>query len=525
MSSAFPPPAAVALDSPSSDAGSLQVKDVYISSEKVAQDAHEGVIDRDRRAEKRALLKVDLVVIPLVGMYYLLSFIDRSNIGNARIAGLQKTLNMSNTQFSTALTITYVPYILMELPMNLLMKRLGANNTLPIMVALWGMVCACQGAVKTYGGLLACRFFLGALEGGLFPGIVLYMSTFYKRHEMQLRFSMMFSATSLAGAFSGLLAAGIENMDGVRGLSGWAWIFILEGVFTTLFGLITFFLRIPSSPNQISPLILTPHERSTYCAALGEDWSADADVDGEEPEVFSWKEVGSVFTLKEGLHVWLICVPLFFSGVTLFGLANFTPTIVNALGYGTTHTQLLTVPPYACSFVLSIVCSYLCDKYKQRGAMAVGTSLLAAVGYAIFLGSKNKHADYAALFLQIIGVYAGAPCLSTWNSNNVQPHYRRATAIACAFAATNIGGIVSTWIFIDPPRFHTATSINLAFSLAMAAFCAIIMIYLDHVNERKKREIERLEKEGDIHGGESGWDSRRERRRLGDRHPRFVYTL
>ncbi|KAI0769506.1 MFS general substrate transporter [Irpex lacteus] len=426
---------------------------------------------------------------------------------------------MTNEQFSTALTITYVPYILMELPMNLLMKRLGANNTLPIMVALWGMVCACQGAVKTYGGLLACRFFLGALEGGLFPGIVLYMSSFYKRHEMQLRFSMMFSATSLAGAFSGLLAAAIQNMHGLRGLPGWAWIFILEGVFTTLFGLITFLIGVPATPTQFSTRILTPDERSVYCTALAEDWSADADVDGREPEVFSWSEVWSVFTNAK--HVLLTCVPLFFSGVTLFGLANFTPTIVNALGYGATHTQLLTVPPYACSFVISIVCSYLCDKYKQRGPMATGTSLLAAVGYALFLGSKNKHADYAALFLQIIGVYAGAPCLSTWNSNNVQPHYRRATAIAAAFASTNIGGIVSTWIFVDPPRFHTATSINLAFSLAMVAFCAYIMVYLSHANKLKCQEVERLKKEF----GENGeWDSRAERRRLGDRHPRFVYT-
>ena len=128
--------------------------------------------------------------------------------------------------------------------MNLLMKRLGANYTLPLMVTLWGMITACQGAVKTYGGLIACRFFLGALEGklyrlqsrfdylqtfigGLFPGVVLYMSSFYKRHDMQFRFAMMFSTTSLAGAFSGLLAAAIQNMDGLRGLPGWAWIFII----------------------------------------------------------------------------------------------------------------------------------------------------------------------------------------------------------------------------------------------------------------------------------------------------------
>ncbi|KAI0320432.1 MFS general substrate transporter, partial [Amylostereum chailletii] len=438
----------------------------------------------DRRAERSAAWKVDLLVVPLVGMYYLLSFLDRSNIGNARLAGLQQSLNMSNHQFSTALTITYVPYIVMELPMNLVMKRFGANITLPLMVTLWGMVCACQGAVKTYGGLLACRFFLGALEGGLFPGIVLYMSSFFKRHALQLRFSMMFSVTSLAGAFSGLLAAAIENMDGIRGLPGWAWIFILEGLFTTVFGLVSVFI-IPAEPRDIK--YLTPEEREAYTRALAEDWSGDADADGKAQEVFSWSEVASVFT--DAPHVLLLGLPLFFSGVTLYGLANFTPTIVNALGFSPTRSQLLSVPPYACSFVFSIVASYFSDRYGQRGIMAVACSLLAAAGYAIFIGTANTHANYAGLFLQIVGVYSVTPCLSTWNANNVQPHYRRATAVAFAFVCTNLGGIVSTWIFIGPPRFHVASSINLAFALAMAVLCAGTMGFLRRGNARKRREV------------------------------------
>jgi len=477
---------------------------------------YDGEVAVDPRVEKSAQWKVDLVVVPLVGMYYLLSFIDRSNIGNARVAGLEKSLRMTDHDFSTALTVTYVPYIVMELPMNLLMKRLGANITLPLMVTLWGMVCACQGAVKTYGGLLACRFFLGALEGGLFPGIVLYMSSFYKRHALQLRFTMMFSATSLAGAFSGLLAAAIQNMDGVRGLPGWAWIFILEGIFTTVFGLASWFI-IPAGPTDIK--YLSAVERETYCASLAQDWSGDADADGQSKEIFSWSEVTSVFT--DAPHVMLLLLPLFFSGVTLFGLANFTPTIVSAFGFSATRTQLLTVPPYACSFVVSILSSYFSDKYKQRSAMAIGSSLLAAAGYAIFLGTGNKHSDYGALFLQIVGVYSAAPCLSTWNSNNVQPHFRRASAIAMAFMATNVGGIVSTWIFTGPPRFRTASCINLAFSLGLAAMCFVVVLQLRSANLRKQAEVARLEREDP--GG--AWDSLAERHRLGDRHPRFEYTL
>ncbi|KAI0050311.1 MFS general substrate transporter [Auriscalpium vulgare] len=488
--------------------------------EKGSDLGHAEALTVDDAAARRAAFKIDIVVIPLVGMYYLLSFLDRSNIGNAKIAGLTKDLKMSPHQFSVALTITYVPYILMELPMNLLMKRLGANRTLPIMVILWGAVCAAQGAVKTYHSLLITRFFLGALEGGLFPGIVLYLSSFYKRHGMQFRFAMMFSSTSLAGAFSGLLAAAIQNLHGKRHLAGWAWIFIIEGAFTSAFGLATLFF-LPATPRDIN--WLTEHEKSVYMQSLADDWSGDNDSDGEGQEVFSWSEVGSVFI--NAPHTLLLCIPLFFSGVTLFGLANFSPTIVNALGHSPNRSQLLTVPPYACSFVISIAAAYLCDKYKSRGLMTIACSLLAAIGYAIFLGTSHKHADYAALYLQIIGVYCIAPCLSTWNANNVQPHYRRATAVALSFVSTNTGGIVSTWLFTTPPRFHTATCINLAFSLGMALFSAIAIVYLKWRNTQKHAEVARLLAEHGAGTGPGEWDSKEERRRLGDRHPRFEFTL
>ncbi|KAF8258354.1 MFS general substrate transporter [Lactarius quietus] len=429
---------------------------------------------------------------------------------------------MSANQYSIALTITYVPYILMELPMNLLMKRLGANVTLPIMVILWGVVCACQGAVHSYHHLLVCRFFLGTLEGGLFPGIVLLLSNFYKRHAMQLRFAMMFSVTSLAGAFSGLLAYGIKNLNGKHGIAGWQWIFIVEGTFTTAFGLATLFF-VPASPKTIK--LLTKEERETYCRDLADDWSGDADNDETYEEVFSWSEVASAFV--DAPHVLMLFVPLFFDGVTHTDsyLTRSTPTIVNALGHSPNYTQLLTVPPYACSFVFSIVSAYFCDKYKSRGVMAIVCALIAAAGYAIFLSSDNKKANYGALYLQIIGSYAAAPCLSTWDANNVQPHYRRATAIAIAFIATNVGGIVSTWLFTDPPRFQKATRINLVFSLGMAASSLGILVYFRFRNAEKQREVQRLLQ---MHGDGTevgGWDSPSERKRLGDRHPRFEFTM
>ncbi len=142
----------------------------------------------------------------------------------------------------------------------------------------------------------------------------------------------------------------------------------------------------------------------------------------------------------------------------------------------------------------------------------------------IYIGSDDKDVNYGALFLQITGSYAMAPCLSTWNANNVQPHYRRATAVALGYIGTNSGGIVSTWLFTDAPRFQKATHVNLVFSLAMAACAVGIVFYFRACNAGKQRVIQRLVQ---IHGddtGVGGWDSLAERKRLGDRHPRFEFT-
>lgn len=134
---------------------------------------------------------------------------------------------MTDYQYSFALTITYIPYIVVEIPASLVLKRIGANILLPTMVVLWGLTTALQGFMSSYKGLLAARFFLGLFEGGLLPGIMLVMSRFYKRDQIQMRMALLFTAASLAGAFSGLLASAIVGMDGRAGHKGWQWIFIL----------------------------------------------------------------------------------------------------------------------------------------------------------------------------------------------------------------------------------------------------------------------------------------------------------
>ncbi|KAG8707632.1 hypothetical protein FRC09_001724 [Ceratobasidium sp. 395] len=469
--------------------------------------ASEGRNSEFHTLQRRAIWKIDLIsvrctaigrlIIDLRSTSDLLSFLDRANIGNARVAGLQKDLKMTNMQYSTVLTITYVPYIACELPSNLVLKKIGPHRYVK-----W------PGLVHNYSGLIATRFFLGLCEGGLLPGIVLYMSAFYRRDQLQLRLALLFSATSLAGAFSGLLAAAIINLDGRHGRPGWAWIFILEGVFTSLFGLFALVVM-PASPRQVRAL--TNAETEAVAEMLRLDGN---DTTNHEP--FSWSSVLSAFKAP---HVLLLCVPLFFSGVTLFGLAFFAPSIVNTLGYSPVRTQLMTVPPYAVSFVVSLCLAYVSDRYRIRGPILFVTGVIATAGYAIYLVHTDKHVLYGSLFLQISGAYASAPTVSAWMANNAQPYYRRATAIAIAFVFSNLGGIVSTWIFTNPPRYTVATRINLSFAVGLCAFAVIIDLYLIYKNKQKANILASPDY------GKNGEDSAEEQRRLGDKHPKFKYML
>lgn len=128
------------------------------------------------RLERKTVTKLDLLLVPSMSILYLCAFLDRVNVGNARVAGLQTDLKISDTEYQTALTITYIPYILAELPSNLILNRIGPRILLPTICILFGLVSSLQSQVYNYAGLLACRFFLGFVEGGLFPGIVLYLS-------------------------------------------------------------------------------------------------------------------------------------------------------------------------------------------------------------------------------------------------------------------------------------------------------------------------------------------------------------
>ncbi|KAI8458816.1 major facilitator superfamily domain-containing protein, partial [Phakopsora pachyrhizi] len=469
--------------------------------------------------ERKAVRKLDLTVIPILSMFYLLSFLDRSNLGNARVSGLQKSLGISDHEYSIALTVTYIPYIVAEIPASLVLKKIGPNVFLPTIVTIWGLITTLQGFVKNYHGLLAARFFLGLVEGGMFPAILLYLSSLYNRRELQLRIALCFAAASLSGAFSGLLAYLLIKLDGAGDLPGWAWIFIVEGLFTCIWGIISYFIF----PASLETSKYLTHDQKTL---LIERLAKDRCKNTMQSEKFSWGEVGKA---SKSVHVWINSLTIFMSGANLYSLAYFQPSIIKSLGYSESHTQLLSVPPFAVAFIVMLFTSYISDRYCARGFIACFCAFLGVVGFAIFYGAEvdQKSLKYFSLFLSVPGIYSAGPPLFAWQANNSEGHYRRATAIAIGSVAGNCGGILSTWLFprSDSPRYHTGTIVNLIFSIGIIVFVAANRTWLMACNNQKSKCREKLLFEYESDQTKSSTEkSDQAWKELGDKHPDFVYA-
>ncbi|KAI1789554.1 MFS general substrate transporter [Ganoderma leucocontextum] len=526
----------------------------------------EALKQHERKLTRRVLWKLDIHVLPPLAFLWLANFIDRTNIGNARIAGLEQDTHLKGKEFNTALAIFYVSYILVELPSNWVLKQFKPSRWLPFLVTLWGTVTTLSGLVQNYSGLLAIRFFLGLCEGGLLPGIMLYLSTLYKPHELQQRVGIFYASASLSGAFGGLLATAIVKMDGISGQSGWRWIFILEGIVTVIIAL-TSMLFLPADIR--SAKFFTDEEREFALKRLRTPFGVTStgplsgpsqpvvneNADPEKPsetkmdvhtpgtavhtedERFEWGEV--LRGIKDP-QVWMTAVAYMGIIVSLYSFSLFLPTIVVGLGYSGGQAQLHTVPPYVPGAVFTVVVAIASDKLQWRGPFILiflpisiagewsgwecrCKLLTYESGYILAIAAKDNAQRYAAVFLMATGIYPCGPCILSILPNNSAGHYKKATTVALQLALANCGGFVATFIYdsSQAPTYIRGHSVTLGF--VCLAWIAMLCNVMYCVWENKARAEGR--RHGNLTKYQELWDSGKTRAPIGDRHPDFRFTL
>ncbi|AOW07824.1 major facilitator superfamily domain-containing protein [Yarrowia lipolytica] len=464
--------------------------------------------------KKKLLRKMDFHIIPMLSLLYLLCFLDRGNIGNANIEGLSTDLNLTGEQYNMALTVFFFTYAPLEVPSNMLLKKFRPSIWLPSIMVAWGLVMTLMGIVQNYGGLLATRVLLGVFEAGLFPGVAYYLTTWYCRSELQFRQAMFFSAASVAGAFSGLLAFAISKMRGVAGLEGWRWIFILEGIATVVVGFIAYF-TLYDYPETAK--FLTEDERQYIMYRIkfdGQSSSSAVAQDDSMNSKYLWDAFKDIQTwLHLGLFWGIIC--------PLYSISFFLPSIIKNLGYTSSKAQLLTIPIYIVAACWGVLQAWLSDRLQKRSIFVAFNLCCMMLGYILAISisaAAHPAATYVGCYLAAFGIYPAIPGIISWISNNVSGSYKRAVAMAVQIGIGNLLGAVSTNIYRvqDKPQYRLGHSVNLGF-IVLGFVCLVsLRIFYTRQNTLKKERLA---------SGYYDSMSEDEFAQLGDRSPYFEYKL
>lgn len=180
-------------------------------------------------------------MLPTLSFLYLMCSLDKANAGNAKIYGFLEDVGMTSTQFNLALMYLFFTYGLCEPISNIMLRRLGPKIWFPCIVVAWGLVTTCTAACKSYSGYVIIRLALGMTEAGLYPGSYFILSMWYTPRELATRMAIFYGANTAAGAFGGVIAYGVGNLDHVHGWRAWQWLFLIEGVITIFGGICTYF--------------------------------------------------------------------------------------------------------------------------------------------------------------------------------------------------------------------------------------------------------------------------------------------
>ncbi|KAJ3848507.1 major facilitator superfamily domain-containing protein [Lentinula lateritia] len=454
--------------------------------------------DLSQEDERKLWRKIDLRLMPILCVIYLMSFMDR---GNAKLQGLETQLKLTGNRYNIAL--------------------FGTEEIPPFHLAPWHYCClgychvgmapfeltTLMGLVKTYPQLVGLRVCLGIAEAGLFPGVAYYLSLWYPRNALQSRIGLFFGAATIAGAFSGLFAFAVSFMSGTRGLLGWSWIFIIEGIITVAVGLISFPILVDF---PVTADFLTPEERAFVV------WKKKFDNSsvGEE-ERFMVEHVYQAFT---DWQVWIHLLIYISLVGPLYGITLFLPTIISDFGeFSTAISQLLTVPPYIFATIVLGLFAYYSDKVMMRSPFILAAQIMCLIGFSINIANVSTGAKYLGTFLIVAGSYAGFPGIVAWLGNNLCGQYKRGVGMALHIGIGNFSGAIASNIFRtqDKPRFILGHAIELMF-VGIGLICLpITVIIYSRINKKRAYFMSR------VADGLERKPSPEELRELGDRAPDF----
>ncbi|KIW71966.1 hypothetical protein PV04_00192 [Phialophora macrospora] len=409
----------------------------------------------DPAAERRLVWKFDLRLLPTLATMYLFNSLDKSNLGNAKTAGLEQTLGLTGDQYNLILSIFFVPYVLTAPFLGIAGKKWGPSRVLPIMMFCFGCCTLFVVAVKNFSGIFALRWFLGMAESAFFPLVIYYQTTFYRRGELARRLAIFYAASSIASAFGGLLSYGVFQIKS-GSLANWRYLFVIEGSCTILF---SFFAYWYLPRDAQSAKFLTAEEKQLAFYRI---------------QVDSSSVVGEKFNLRSAMAIfkhptsWIILGIEVCLGVPLQSVSLFLPVIVKRLGYSTVKTNLYTVAPNISGAAMLLILAFASDYTRLRFPFVALGFAFTCIGFIIYATvdvTTQLNVAYYACFMMTWGTSAPSVILDVWYNNNIADENKRMILTAVGVPAANLMGVVSSNIFQnkDAPKYMPALITTAAF--------------------------------------------------------------
>lgn len=433
----------------------------------------------DHKLERRICRKLDFRILPMTALMYLFNALDKGNISNAKTDGLDTDLGITGTKWNLMLSIFYIPFVLFAFPLSLLIKRYNPARVIPMLMFTFGSITLLAVSVFNFLSLMAARWFLGLCELAFFPGIIYYLTKFYRRHELARRLAIFYAAANIANAFSGLLSFGVFQINNPH-LHGWQILFLIEGSCTVAFATVAY-LFLPRSVETAK--FFTDEERACAIARVSTDSSAAAG------ESISFKDAIKVF--KHPVAIGWMCVEVCI-GVPLNSINNWFPQIVGVLGKSTVQTNLYTVAPNVWGAVSLITLAFCSDYFRVRSGFICLAVIVTLIGFAVYGAidvQAHLGAAYFACFLMTTGASACSVLTSTWYNNNTPNENRRVVISSVGVPLANAAGLISTNIFRpqDAPKYTPALGITAGFGGLAIVLIVLITSFMVFDNRRRNR--------------------------------------
>ncbi|KAK4103763.1 MFS general substrate transporter [Parathielavia hyrcaniae] len=385
--------------------------------------------------EQAVVRKFDRRLVAFVALLYLLSFLDRSNIGNARVAGMDDDLQSTPPRedwYEWSLAAFYVAYIVFEW-MSLLWRLIPAHIYVTALVLSWGVAASLQAVAVSYPMLIVLRALLGVGEAG-FTGVPFYLSFFFKPDELAFRTAIFISAAPLATSFASSLAWLILKLAESVPIAPWRLLFLIEGFPSILVAALAWHI-IPDSP-QTAPY-LTRREKKVAHVRL-------------QTEHHSPPSSSSALAVLTDPAAWLSAAILFLANLAYSSLPVFLPTILAAAGHTALSAQALSAPPYLAAFFSVLATAHLSDRTRLRSPFLIAHALASAAGYTVLSSSSSSNAlRYAAVYPAAMGFFNVVVLTIAWSINNQRGAARRGAGFALMQVVGQCGPLVGTRLYPD----------------------------------------------------------------------------